>query len=178
MNELKAKKTIYNVVGIISFFVLIILDQITKYAAVLKLKNQESFVLVKDVFELHYLENRGAAFGILQGQKAIFVVITVIILAVIVYVYLKMPVRKRFHFLRVLLVLIAAGAVGNFIDRIRQSYVVDFFYFKAINFPIFNVADIYVTCAAIILVLAILFYYKDDDLKELGAAIKPAKNRE
>lgn len=178
MNENKSKRVIYNVAGIVSFLVLIILDQITKYTAVLKLKNQEPFVMVDRIFELHYLENRGAAFGILQGQKPVFVAITIIILIVVLYIYLKMPVRRKFIFLRVLLVLIAAGAVGNFIDRIRQGYVVDFFYFKAINFPIFNVADIYVTCAAIILVIAILFYYKDNDLKELGAAIKPGKNRE
>ena len=73
--------------------------------------------------------------------------------------------------LRVLLVFIAAGAVGNFIDRAVQGYVVDFFYISAINFPIFNVADIYVTCAVILLIVAVLFYYKDDDWSEFKKSL-------
>ena len=98
--------------------------------------------------------------------------ITVIILAAVIYIYARMPVTRKFMVTRILIVLIGAGAVGNFIDRIRQGYVVDFFYFSAINFPIFNVADIYVTCAAVLLILTVLFYYKDQDLKELGHSLK------
>ena len=166
-------KICYNVIGVIAFFILIVIDQITKKAAVLHLKDQQPVELIKNVFQLYYLENRGAAFGIMQGRKPFFIAITIIILIVIVYVYAKMPVLKKYVLLRVLLVLIAAGAVGNFIDRFVQGYVVDFFYFSAINFPIFNVADIYVTCSAIVLILTVLFYYKDQDLKELGNALKP-----
>lgn len=170
--EKQRKKQWYYLAGLVVFAVLIFLDQITKRAAVLRLKGQEPFVLIKGVFELHYLENRGAAFGIMQGQKTFFVIITIIILAVVVYIYAKMPAAKRFHALRVILVLIGAGALGNFIDRIRLSYVVDFFYFCLIDFPIFNVADIYVTSAAIALIVFVLFYYKDEDLKVLGASLK------
>ena len=63
--------------------------------------------------------------------------------------------------------LILSGAFGNCIDRIRLNYVVDFLYFKLINFPIFNVADIYVTVAAFLLVILILIYYKEDDLERI-----------
>ena len=69
--------------------------------------------------------------------------------------------------MRILIVLIGAGAVGNFIDRIRQGYVVDFFYFSLINFPIFNVADIYVTAAAFLLIFLCLFYYKEEDFEQI-----------
>ena len=62
------------------------------------------------------------------------------------------------------MVLIFAGAIGNFIDRIRQGFVVDFLYFELIDFPIFNVADIYVTVGCILLILLLLFYYKDEEL--------------
>ena len=62
------------------------------------------------------------------------------------------------------LMMVCAGAVGNMIDRVSQGYVVDFLYFKLINFPIFNVADCYVTIAAASLVLLIMFHYKDEDL--------------
>ena len=66
--------------------------------------------------------------------------------------------------LRAVALFIASGAVGNMIDRVALGYVVDFFYFELIDFPIFNVADIYVTCATIILAILILFYYKDEEL--------------
>ena len=166
-------KICYNVIGVAAFFVLILIDQITKKAAVLHLKDQQPIDLIRNVFQLYYLENRGAAFGIMQGRKPFFIAITIVILIVIVYIYARMPAHKKFVLLRVLLVLIAAGAVGNFIDRFLQGYVVDFFYFSAINFPVFNVADIYVTCSAVILILTVLFYYKDQDLKELGNSLKP-----
>ena len=65
--------------------------------------------------------------------------------------------------------MIAAGAVGNFIDRMYNGYVVDFFYFKVINFPIFNVADCYVVCAAGLLILLIGFFYKEDELSFLSS---------
>jgi signal peptidase II len=63
-----------------------------------------------------------------------------------------------------LLSLIAAGAIGNMIDRIRYDYVVDFIYFVFINFPIFNVADIYVSISTFVLIFILLFYYKEEDL--------------
>ena len=150
--------------ALISFILLISFDQWTKSLAVANLMNQEPFVIVKDVFQLRYLENRGAAFGMMQGQQTFFVISALIAVAVITYVYFKLPWEKRFHPLRAVVLFIAAGAVGNLIDRLVLGYVVDFFYFELIDFPIFNVADIYVTCATIILALLILFYYKEDEL--------------
>jgi signal peptidase II len=79
-----------------------------------------------------------------------------------------MPVSPKYTLLRVLAVLMAAGAIGNMIDRVVNNYVVDFIYFNLINFPIFNVADCYVTIAAALLILSIIFIYKDDDLKFLS----------
>lgn len=153
--------------GIICFFLLVLLDQLTKKWAVIRLKGQNPIILIQNVFQLYYLENHGAAFGILQGKRTVFICITVIIIAVIAYCYIKLPFCRKYRILRSLMVLILAGAVGNFIDRISLNYVVDFFYFSLINFPVFNVADIYVTCATIILILAILFRFKDDDIAEI-----------
>lgn len=164
------------IAGLIGFAVLILIDQFTKHLAVVRLKGQEPFVLIENVFEFHYLENQGAAFGILQGKRSFFLIITIIVLIVVLYIYIKMPADRRFLLLRVLIILIAAGALGNMIDRLRQGYVVDFFYFKLINFPVFNVADIYVTCSAIALVLAVLFYYKDADLDRFGEAMRPKRH--
>ena len=77
-----------------------------------------------------------------------------------------------FFALEFLLVLIASGAVGNLIDRVSLGYVVDFFYFKLLDFPIFNVADIYVTVGTALLVIFILFYYKEEDFNFIKFKVK------
>lgn len=154
----------FNLIGILAAAILVFLDQWTKYLAVLHLKGQNPIVIWEGVFELHYLENRGAAFGILQGQKAVFLVCTVVVLLLIAFFYSRMPVERRFLPLRLVGVLLAAGAIGNLIDRMRYSYVVDFLYFKLIDFPVFNVADCYVTVGAVLLAVLILFVYKEEEL--------------
>ena len=79
-----------------------------------------------------------------------------------------MPLEKKYRYLEFLLIFISAGAVGNMIDRIRMNYVVDFFYFKLINFPIFNVADIYVSVSCVLLAILVIFYYKENDFAFLS----------
>lgn len=138
-------------------------DQFTKYLAAAHLKNSP-LVLIDGVFELRYLENGGASFGILQNKQWLFLILTVILLAFIIRVYFILPRTKRALPLRVCLVLICGGAAGNMIDRIRHGYVVDFLYFKLINFPIFNVADMFITTAALVTAALLLFYYRDDEL--------------
>lgn len=142
---------------------LVLLDQATKLAAVSALKDGGPFVLIPGVFQLQYLENRGAAFGLLQNARIFFLAVTLIALAAVIYVLVRLPLKRRYIVLRFLMVLIAAGAVGNMIDRVFLGYVRDFLYFSLIDFPIFNVADIYVTCATILLILLLLFYYKEED---------------
>lgn len=142
---------------------LVLLDQATKLAAVSALKDGDPYVLIPGVFQLQYLENRGAAFGLLQNARIFFLAVTLIALAAVIYVLVRLPLKRRYIVLRFLMVLIAAGAVGNMIDRVFLGYVRDFLYFSLIDFPIFNVADIYVTCATILLILLLLFYYKEED---------------
>ena len=170
------RKKIWLICDVILLICLIFADQITKYLAVTNLKNDDPFVLLKDVFELHYLENSGAAFGMLQNQKIFFIFVAVVIIIVISYVLLKTPDHKKYNFFHFSLIMIASGAVGNMIDRIRYDYVVDFLYFKLINFPIFNVADIYVTIATVIILILILFVYKEEDFNFLS--MKQKKYRE
>ncbi len=143
--------------------VLVLLDQWTKILAVGHLKDQSAFVIWKGVFELHYLENRGAAFGIFQNQRWFFVIMTILIFGVVSWFYGRTPVTVKYTPLRICMVVLTAGAIGNFIDRLFRGYVVDFLYFSLIDFPIFNVADIYVTVTFFVLVLLIFFYYKDED---------------
>lgn len=149
--------------SIIIIVVGVVLDQFTKRLAVTHLQDAP-IPIIENVFELQYLENRGAAFGMMQNQQLFFVVIGVIMLVLFSYMYVKMPHTKRFVPLRACFVAITAGAIGNMIDRLALNYVIDFFYFKLIDFPIFNVADIYVTCATFALAFLIIFYYKEDEI--------------
>ncbi len=154
----------YNLTGLLAVALLTFLDQWTKHLAVLYLKDQNPFVLWEGVFEFNYLENRGAAFGIFQGQRAIFLVCTILILGLVAFCYYRLPEDRHFHPIRLVGILLVAGAIGNMIDRVANSFVVDFFYFKLIDFPVFNVADCYVTVGAALLAFLILFYYKEEEL--------------
>lgn len=155
-------------IDLLFLIVLVFVDQFTKYLAIIKLKNQPAFNIINGVLEFNYLENRGAAFGMLQNQKLFFVFVAVIFLGVIIYVLFKAPGDKKYFSMHILLTMIAAGAIGNMIDRLRFEYVVDFIYFVLINFPIFNVADIYVTVATAVMVIQVLFVYKDSDFNFLS----------
>lgn len=151
------------VLALIGFAAALFFDQFTKYLAVTRLKNQEPFVLIEGVFEFRYLENRGAAFGMLQDMQYILAAGALIVCGVIVFLYLRMPARHRYIPLRICAVFLCAGAIGNMIDRIRLHYVIDFLYFRLIDFPIFNVADCYVVVSCIAFALLILFYYREED---------------
>jgi len=158
--------------------VLIAVDQLTKHAAVLKLKGQSAIPLINGILELNYLENRGAAFGLLQNQKSFFVIVAVVFLGVIACVLIKAPGEKKYDKLNLLLIIIASGAAGNLIDRLKSDYVVDFIYIVLIDFPIFNVADMYVTFSAAILVIQVLFVYQDNDFNFLSFHRNKAGNEE
>ena len=163
----KTNRSVHYLLALLVIAAGVIFDQWTKILAVKHLKDQDPFVIWENVFELHYLENRGAAFGMLQDQRIVFYFSVIIVTAFLVYFYLKVPMTKKYLPLRISAVFIAAGAYGNFIDRVKLNYVVDFFYFKLIDFPIFNVADIYVTVTVFVLVFLILFYYKEEDLDRI-----------
>lgn len=156
------------IVDLLLIIVLIVLDQYTKYLAVLKLKNQPAYSVIDGILEFNYLENRGAAFGLLQNQKGLFLFIGIIFLCAVSYVIYKMPAGRKYTILHILLTTIAGGAIGNMIDRVRLDYVVDFIYFVFINFPIFNLADMYVTIATAIFIILFLFYYKEADFNFLN----------
>lgn len=174
--EMKNKVFKKGLTGLLFSAVLILIDQLTKICAINGLRGKNPFILINGVFELRYLENRGAAFGILQGKKIFFIIFTIIVLAAIVYIFLKkIPQEKKFIWLNIICVLFFSGAIGNFIDRVSRNYVVDFFYFCLIDFPIFNVADIYVTVAAFAMIFLGLFYYKEEDYNKIFPSKKETK---
>ena len=147
---------------------LVALDQITKFWAKAYLEGKDALVIIKNILEFRYLEggNTGAAFGILQGNTFFLGMVSLIVFLVLLVLLYKMAANPRHKFLCWCLVFMAAGAVGNCIDRLVNGYVVDFIYFKAIDFPIFNVADIYVTLSALVLLLLVAFSKEENEEKQ------------
>jgi len=140
-------------------------DQLLKLWAMNHLQGNP-IPIIDGVFELFYHENRGAAFGMLQGGRIIFIIVTLLIAALGIWAMIKQPLFQKMG-VRICTTLVIAGGIGNWIDRVFRGYVIDFLYFKPINFPIFNLADSCVTCGAIALAIFILFT-KDETLKKDG----------
>lgn len=158
---------------IIIVVLLIALDQAVKAVCAnwLTTLPNATYLLIENVFHLTYTENRGAAFGMLQNARWVFIAVTVLACAAIVYWLVKN--HKGLHLLmRVSLALILAGAVGNLIDRVFLAYVRDMFSFVLINFAIFNVADSAVSVGTVLLIFDLLFFkgkkYMQDEPKKGG----------
>lgn len=145
---------------------LVLLDQVSKYLAQTCLLKRPggSLDLIPGVFALRYLENRGAAFGMMEGRGWIFILFAGLISIIAGFLCLKSPEGRRFRPLRLALAGLLSGAVGNLLDRVFRGYVVDFLYLSLIDFPIFNVADVCVTVSVLVLAVLILFVYKEGEL--------------
>ena len=150
---------------ILAVAVLILLDQGTKFWALASLKPIHNMTLVEGFMDLTFVENRGVAFGMFSGQRWFILLLTGIIAVGLIWFYVTMPKKKEYFPLRVSLVLVLSGAIGNIIDRLFRGYVVDFFEFTFFEWPVFNVADIYVVVGVILLALMIVFVVKDEDLE-------------
>ena len=148
---------------IIAFCSLLLADQYTKRLAVRHLKGRSPFVLLERVLEFSYLENTGAAFSSFSGRQTFLIILTTLVIIVLAWRYFTLPAEARFFWIRMCLLFIISGAVGNLIDRVLRRYVVDFIYFVPINFPKFNVADIYITVGVFVLAALMLFYYSDEE---------------
>lgn len=143
---------------------LIIADQVTKYFTVSMLKPVGSVEIIKNILSFTYVENRGAAFGILQNARWVFIVLTTIaVAAIIIYLLKEKPKDKT---LTCSLSLILAGAIGNMIDRILKGFVVDMIEVTFIDYPVFNFADCCVVIGAILLGIYIIFIYKEPQKEE------------
>lgn len=161
--EKKRNKIKYLSIYFLSIIFLTLIDQISKIAAVNALKDKTPIELIEGTLDFSYLENRGMAWGMMSGARVFFIILTIVIVIAITYVVYKLPKEKKFVPLFISLIFLCAGALGNFIDRLVLGYVRDFIYFKLINFPIFNVADIFVTISIIMIIILVFFIYKEDD---------------
>ena len=134
--------------ALFAFLLAVATDQFTKWLAITYLKDQDPLIIIP---------------GILQNRQIVFAVGALLIFFAVVFIYGRIPQKRRFVPLRVCAILLASGAIGNLIDRLARNYVVDFCYFNLIDFPIFNVADCYVVIGCILFGILILFYYKDQE---------------
>lgn len=139
--------------------ILIIIDQFTKYLVVTYIVNENPIVLIDDFLKLYYIENRGAAFGILQGFRFLFAIITIVVLLVLIIFLVKNYNKIPFIYLLSFSLLIG-GTIGNFIDRIRLHYVVDFISMKFFghDFAIFNFADMFIVIGTILISIGIILH--------------------
>ncbi len=144
---------------VLIFLFAIALDQITKIWAINNLKGQSEIVVLNKWLHFTYVENSGAAWGIFQQGTIILVFLTLVICFGIIYYLIKFNDTIN-NYVKIPLIFILAGAIGNLIDRIRLGYVIDFIFSPLgglYDFPVFNFADIYVSLAAIFLIIYMFF---------------------
>lgn len=139
----------------------LILDRVSKiYAINYFIENPIS----GKILNFTYLENRGAAFGILQNNRFFFIILTIVIVGFLIYYFIK-NYKKNSRFLNIAIAFIIAGALGNFYDRLFNAYVVDFIEFAFVKFPVFNVADIFVTLGSGLLIIYMIFLDQSEKIK-------------
>lgn len=145
----------------------IALDMITKFISYALLSKVETVPIIKGVIHFTYVENRGAAFGMLKDHRWVFISIsTVVIIAFLCYLFLG---HAESRLMGVALSLVTAGGLGNMVDRLALGYVVDFIDFRLINFAVFNVADSCVCIGAGMLILYLILEIRKEAGKKNGA---------
>ena len=139
----------------------LILDRVSKIYAI---NNFIENPISGKILNFTYLENRGAAFGILQNNRFFFLILTIAIVGFLIYYFIK-NYKKNNKFLNIAIAFIIAGALGNFYDRLFNAYVVDFIEFAFVKFPVFNVADIFVTLGSGLLIIYMIFFDQGEKIK-------------
>ena len=156
---------------------LVIFDQITKYVAKAQIKGEKGYTIIDNIISIKYLDggNTGAAWGILSGKIVLFIIFTIIAIVIIFKFIFNIYNMYKHNYslnpfvklLNYLLLLLVAGALGNLIDRIVNGYVIDFISFDFINFPIFNVADCYVTISCTLLLIVCIFKIDKESFNDI-----------
>ena len=171
------------ILPILGVAAVVLLDQLVKEICLAKIGMYNAVVLIEDVFELYVIPNKGMAWGMLQNKQWIFVAVTPIVLGLMAWFYIKLPNEKKFRPMQILTVTLAGGAIGNLIDRMFrgefcQGYVVDMFYVKAIDFPVFNVADSFICVSFALLAVLVIFKYSEEDFDRMFHLKKSKKAEE
>ena len=151
----------FQFVSLIVIIALAGLDQFIKYSVTNYIETHGTKEFLFGLFRLTYVKNTGAAFSSFSGNTVILSVLTsVIIVACLIYLMMR---KSHSIIADISLILVISGGIGNMIDRAFRGYVIDFIYVECINFPVFNVADCYITIATAVLFILFLFVYKQED---------------
>lgn len=145
---------------IIFSFLIMLIDQTTKYLIRLNMSPHETIPIIENFFHITYVENPGAAFSVLKGKTTFFIVVSLIVIFFIGYTVVTIPVKKKKHLL--ILAFILGGAMGNLVDRIFFGSVIDFLDFRI--WPVFNVADCAIVIGVFLLTYVLLFDQELDDI--------------
>lgn len=170
-NPMNKNKKKYSILALAAVLLLCGLDQLTKLLVVSNMEINGTFPLIDGVFRLRYIRNEGAAWSILEGKQIIFIIITPIVVFFLAKLFVCLPEDKKYTPVRIVDVFLVSGAIGNLIDRIFGGEtlctggVVDFFDFYLINFPVFNVADIYVSLSVVALLGLMMFRYREEEFE-------------
>ncbi len=156
----------FQAIALVGIAVLVGIDQLTKWLTVNFLKGTDPVTIIGGFFELTYVENRGAAFGMMQGERWFFIAFTALVMFALLGLLLFGNYRKH-NLFNASLILIVAGGVGNLIDRVANGFVVDFLHFFLKtdtfygDFPVFNFADCCVVIGSVLLLLFFFFFYEE-----------------
>ena len=142
--------------------ILVVLDQLTKVLALQYLKPVGSITVFPHVLDLTIVENRGVAFGLFSGQRWFILLVTAVICVGLIWYWKSLPQKKEYKPLRISLLLILGGAISNILDRLFRGYVVDYLEVTFIDWPVFNLADIFVVVGTILMAIMVLFVLKDE----------------
>ena len=145
----------------------VVLDRLSKMCAVGSLSHMpgQHMDVLPGVFEFRYVQNEGMAFSLLEGKTWLFIVITILIVACLLGYLIKYRAVESI-WTRIAIASIIGGAIGNLIDRLLYGYVIDFINPTFMRFAVFNIADIFVTCGAILFIFALLIFPQFHKKKE------------
>ncbi len=143
---------------VIFFIATVLIDQLSKIYVLNIFKDKVTIPVITDVFHITFAKNTGAAFSIFKNNQLFLIILSIVLIAFMLGLFIKACIDKQPELLRYALLLVSAGAVGNLLDRFRLGYVVDFFDFRLINFAIFNVADVFICVGMGFIAILLVFF--------------------
>ena len=164
-------------VPLISLCCIVGLDQWTKYLTVQNLSDGHEAKFIGESVVFSYQQNRGMAWGLFQNNQVLFTVLTLLAISVIIFLYVRTPWEPEYRPIRIAEVMLVGGALGNLMGdgSLFHGYVVDMIYVKAINFPVFNVADVFVSLAFVFMIILLIFVYNEEEFNKCFGNFKPRK---
>ncbi len=170
------------IIPVLSLIVMVALDQWTKLLTLKHVAGTDGFYIIDKILRIYFVKNEGMAWGMLQNKQIIFIIITPIVIAFLMMIYYRLPFEKKFILARICVLLLTGGAIGNLIDRIFRGelfhgYVVDMIYVEIIDFPVFNIADSFITVGFAMMIFSIFCVYKEKDFDLLFKRKKAAEEK-